>query len=139
MTPEINQKFLCIKNYIMNDERIAYFKGSIYKIKEIKSNNLFNMPSELFDHEMQFDDDFFEHFKLKKNNMKPLHYSNENNYDVIDFVKDNNLNFNEGNVIKYVTRCRKKGTHLKDLEKALDYIQREIEFIRKEELKQIER
>ena len=139
MKIEINQKFLCIKNYIMNDERIAYFKGSIYKIKEIKDNNSFNMPSELFDHEMQFDDEFFEHFKLKENNMTPLHYSNENNYDVIDFVKDNNLNFNEGNVVKYVTRCRKKGTHLKDLEKALDYIQREIEFIRKQELKQIER
>lgn len=70
--------------------------------------------------------------------MKPLHYRNGNDYDVIDFVKDNELNFNEGNVIKYVTRCRKKGTHLKDLEKALDYIQREIEFIRKEELKKID-
>ena len=70
--------------------------------------------------------------------MKPLHYRNGNDYDVIDFVKDNELNFNEGNVIKYVTRCRKKGTHLKDLEKALDYIQREIDFIRKEELKKLE-
>lgn len=70
--------------------------------------------------------------------MKPLHYRNGNDYDVIDFVKDNELNFNEGNVIKYVTRCRKKGTHLKDLEKALDYIQIEIDFIRKEELKKIE-
>lgn len=70
--------------------------------------------------------------------MKPLHYRNGNDYDVIDFVKDNELNFNEGNVVKYVTRCRKKGTHLKDLEKALDYIQREIDFIRKEELKKLE-
>lgn len=70
--------------------------------------------------------------------MKPLHYQNENNYDVIDFAKDNDLNFNEANVVKYVTRCRKKGTHLKDLEKALDYIQREIEYVRKEELKQVE-
>jgi hypothetical protein len=70
--------------------------------------------------------------------MKPLHYRNNNNYDVIDFVKDNELNFMEGNVIKYITRCRKKGTHLKDLEKALDYIQREIEHIRKEELKKLE-
>lgn len=70
--------------------------------------------------------------------MKPLHYRNENNYDVIDFVKDNELNFNEGNAIKYLTRCRKKGTHLQDLEKALDYIQREIDYVRKQELKEIE-
>jgi hypothetical protein len=69
---------------------------------------------------------------------KPLHYQNENNYDVIDFAKDNDLNFNEANIVKYVTRCRKKGTHLKDLEKALDYIEREIEYVRKQELKQIE-
>jgi len=60
--------------------------------------------------------------------MTPQHYKNSNNYDVIDFVKDNDLNFNEGNVIKYVTRCRKKGTHLEDLKKALDYIQREIKY-----------
>lgn len=71
--------------------------------------------------------------------MIPLHYSNSKNYDVIDFVKDNDLNFNEGNVIKYVTRCRKKGTHLKDLEKAQDYLQREIEYLRNKELENIER
>ena len=60
--------------------------------------------------------------------MIPLHYPQK--YDVIDFVSDNNLNFNEGNVIKYITRARKKGTHLIDLEKALDYIQREIKIVR---------
>jgi ribosomal protein S2 len=53
-------------------------------------------------------------------------------------VSDNSLNFNEGNVIKYITRARKKGTHLIDLEKALDYIQREIKIVRENELKQIE-
>jgi hypothetical protein len=36
--------------------------------------------------------------------MTPNHYHNEKNYDVIDFVKDYDLNFNEGNVIKYVAR-----------------------------------
>jgi len=55
---------------------------------------------------------------------KPKHYPK--NYDVIDFVKDNELNFNEGNVIKYITRARKKGQHIDDLKKALDYLQREI-------------
>ena len=60
--------------------------------------------------------------------MIPIHYPQH--YDVIDFVSDNTLNFNEGNVIKYITRARKKGTHLQDLEKALDYIQREIQIVK---------
>ena len=68
--------------------------------------------------------------------MKPLHYNGET--DVIDFVKMHELNFNEGNVIKYVTRARKKGTHIKDLEKAIDYLERELEHIRKDQAKWIE-
>lgn len=55
---------------------------------------------------------------------KPQHYPQ--GYDVIDFVKDNELNFNEGNVIKYVVRARKKGSHIEDLKKAKDYLEREI-------------
>lgn len=68
--------------------------------------------------------------------MKPLHYNGE--IDVIDFVKMHELNFNEGNVIKYVTRARKKGTQIKDLEKAIDYLERELEHIRKDQAKWIE-
>lgn len=68
--------------------------------------------------------------------MKPLHYNGE--IDVIDFVKMHELNFNEGNVIKYVTRARKKGTQIKDLEKAIDYLERELEHIRKDQERWIE-
>jgi hypothetical protein len=64
--------------------------------------------------------------------MIPNHYPQS--YDVIDFVKDNDLNFNEGNIIKYVVRCRKKGTHLQDLQKAKDYLEREIDYLTKKEL-----
>lgn len=46
--------------------------------------------------------------------------------DVIDFCKLYDLNFNEGNVIKYVARARRKGTHIEDLKKAIDYLEREI-------------
>ena len=46
--------------------------------------------------------------------MTPLHYDNNKSYDVIDFVKDYDLNFNEGNVIKYVARARKKDNQIKD-------------------------
>ena len=56
-----------------------------------------------------------------------LHYENNKDYDVIDFIKDYNLNFNRGNVVKYLARAGKKDNELQDLRKALDYLQREIE------------
>jgi len=70
--------------------------------------------------------------------MTPLHYDNNKSYDVIDFVKDYDLNFNEGNVIKYVARARKKDNQIKDLEKAIDYLERELTHVRKEQAKWIE-
>ena len=70
--------------------------------------------------------------------MKPQHYDNNKSYDVIDFVKDYDLNFNEGNVIKYVARARKKDNQIKDLEKAIDYLKRELTHVRKEQAKWIE-
>jgi hypothetical protein len=70
--------------------------------------------------------------------MTPNHYDNNKSYDVIDFVKDYDLNFNEGNVIKYVARARKKENQIKDLEKAIDYLERELTHVRKEQAKWIE-
>lgn len=58
----------------------------------------------------------------------PSHYK-ANEFDVIDFCNDYGLNFNRGNVVKYVARAGKKENELKDLKKALDYIQREIKFL----------
>lgn len=45
----------------------------------------------------------------------------------IDFINDHELNFNLGNVIKYVVRCNHKGTKREDLQKAIDYINFELE------------
>jgi len=59
-----------------------------------------------------------------------IHYKNEKNYDVIDIAKDYNLNFNRGNIIKYVVRAGKKDDELLDLLKAKDYLEREIQFLR---------
>ena len=58
-----------------------------------------------------------------------LHYDNGQDYDVIDICKDYELNFNRGNVLKYVVRAGKKQDELKDLRKALDYIKREITYL----------
>jgi len=56
------------------------------------------------------------------------HYKTDK-IDVIDFCKLYDLNFNEGNVIKYVSRARRKGTHIQDLKKAIDYLQRELKHL----------
>jgi hypothetical protein len=58
-----------------------------------------------------------------------LHYENGKGYDIIDVCKDYDLNFNRGNVMKYVARAGKKSDELQDLKKALDYLQREIEYL----------
>lgn len=57
---------------------------------------------------------------------RPLHYENSTEIDVIDFCNIYNLDFTEGNILKYIVRYKKKnGT--KDLYKAKDYLDRLIE------------
>lgn len=63
----------------------------------------------------------------------PSHYTS-GKIEVIDFIEDKELNFNLGNVIKYVARAGRKKSKgksleakaLEDLKKARFYIAREI-------------
>ena len=55
----------------------------------------------------------------------PKHY-NMGKYEVIDVIEDFGLNFNLGNVIKYIARAEHKGNRQQDLEKALFYLEREL-------------
>jgi len=57
------------------------------------------------------------------------HYKT-NSIDVIDFCKLYDLNFNRGNIVKYVSRAGKKDCELTDLLKAKDYICREIKHLK---------
>lgn len=66
-----------------------------------------------------------------------LHYENGKDYDIIDVCKDYELNFNKGNILKYVVRAGKKTDELQDLRKALDYLQREISYLEDKQKKQI--
>lgn len=54
----------------------------------------------------------------------PQHY--QHGIEPIDYIESHNLNFNLGNVIKYVSRAQFKGTELQDLKKAKWYLEREI-------------
>jgi hypothetical protein len=56
----------------------------------------------------------------------PGHY-NSGKIEVIDAIEDWNLNFHEGNIIKYIARHRHKGQSVEDLKKARWYIDRLIE------------
>jgi hypothetical protein len=56
----------------------------------------------------------------------PNHY-NVGKYEVIDVIEDWGLGFALGNTIKYIARADHKGNTIQDLEKALWYLQREIE------------
>ena len=58
----------------------------------------------------------------------PKYYKSKNGIEAIDYIEAFNLNFNLGNVIKYVTRVGKKTENaLEDLQKAQWYLEREIE------------
>lgn len=61
----------------------------------------------------------------------PSHYNQ--GIEAIDYIESHKMNFNIGNVIKYVTRAKHKGTELQDLKKASWYLQREIDRLEKGE------
>lgn len=69
----------------------------------------------------------------------PEHYT-LGNIETIDFIEAKNLNFNLGNVVKYISRCGHKKSPgksletkaLEDLKKAQYYLNREIETREKE-------
>ena len=64
----------------------------------------------------------------------PKHYGGkENIYEVIKVIEAWDLNFCLGNVVKYLSRAGKKSDKkIEDLEKALWYLNREIERLKQE-------
>ena len=63
---------------------------------------------------------------IKEEVNHPEHYQG-NGIEVIDIIDAFNLNFNLGNSIKYILRADKKGFKKKDLDKAVWYLNRELE------------
>lgn len=65
----------------------------------------------------------------------PLHYGGADNiYEAIKVIRAWNLSFSLGNTVKYISRAGKKGenTIIKDLKKALWYLNEEIETLEKQ-------
>lgn len=63
-------------------------------------------------------------------------YYKEGKIEVIDFIEDKELNYHRGNAIKYIVRAGKKKTsrEIDDLQKAIWYLNREIERLNNKEL-----
>lgn len=55
----------------------------------------------------------------------PAHYTT-GGIETIDFIEAKQLNYNLGNVVKYITRADHKGNRIEDLRKAKWYLEREI-------------
>ena len=58
----------------------------------------------------------------KQETINPNHYK-QGSIEVIDYILDQKFNYMEGNVIKYVSRYKKKNG-LEDLKKAQWYLQK---------------
>lgn len=61
----------------------------------------------------------------------PSHYT-QGKIECIDFILDKQMNFCRGNAIKYIVRAgiKDKSKEVEDLQKAIFYLNREIENIR---------
>ena len=60
----------------------------------------------------------------------PDHYTT-GGIETWDYIQAKGLNYNLGNVVKYVSRSEHKGNAYTDLKKAMAYLQREIDLYEK--------
>lgn len=63
----------------------------------------------------------------------PSHYNMYDGFEVMDLVEQ--MNFNKGNAVKYVSRAEFKGKEIEDLEKARWYLKKEIQRLKRLEKK----
>lgn len=59
----------------------------------------------------------------------PAHYNMYEGVEIIDLVEQ--MNFNKGNAVKYITRAEFKGHEVQDLEKAVYYLKKELKRIKR--------
>jgi len=59
--------------------------------------------------------------------MKPKHYI-DGDLEPLKIIQKHNLPFELGNALKYIARCNHKGTKREDLKKAIDYLNRFMDY-----------
>jgi hypothetical protein len=106
------------KNVSVGTTEIPLFHGTSERLAELSIRPKIRMQSsegaqrELFDAV-----DHPEHYKV-------------GGIETIDFIEAKKLNYNIGNVVKYLTRADHKGNKLEDLRKAQWYLTREITMLK---------
>jgi len=108
--PEM-RKFLGVtiaKDDILTDEQIEHLRLNLAKPKQRMQSSQIEM--------IEPQADPVNH---------PPHYK-AGGIETIDFIEAKKLNYNLGNVVKYLTRADLKGNRKQDLEKALWYLNREL-------------
>lgn len=68
----------------------------------------------------------------------PIHYTT-GKIEVINFIDDKQLTYCLGNAVKYITRAGKKDPNktIEDLQKAIWYINHEIERLKEKDFKEV--
>ena len=111
---------------LFQESDIAYAEEAIERETNIKEVNSMNKNNDIEKYN-QFAE---KRRKEIENKINPSYYGT--GLDVIDFCQKNNLDFMQGNVIKYVTRYKEKNGK-EDLLKAKEYIDRIIKENYKED------
>ena len=120
----------------ITDKYKSLTKGKIYKV-DYEYSDCIIVTNDL-DEKKKYPVDTFgkltnnggDSMNTNANKITPSYYGKE--IDVIDFCQANNLDFMQGNVIKYVTRYKEKNGK-EDLLKAIEYIKRIIRELDKQE------
>jgi len=98
------------KTIAFSSSDIPFYEDSV---TDTTPNRMAELQIEMFEPEF---DDLVNH---------PAHYK-VGGIETIDFIEAKKLNYNIGNVIKYLTRADHKGNRKQDLEKAKWYLEREL-------------
>ena len=61
--------------------------------------------------------------------MAQPNYYNRGRIPVWDFIRDQELDFHKGNAIKYICRAGHKGSAKEDIEKAIHYLDNELQHL----------
>jgi hypothetical protein len=98
------------KTIAFSSSDIPFYEDSV---TDTTPNRMAELQIDMFEPEF---DDLVNH---------PAHYK-VGGIETIDFIEAKKLNYNIGNVIKYLTRADHKGNRKQDLEKAKWYLEREL-------------
>ena len=103
------------KTIAFSSSDIPFYEDSV---TDMTPNRMAELQIEMFEpnERVEFKPDAVNH---------PAHYK-VGGIETIDFIEAKKLNYNIGNVVKYLTRADHKGNRKQDLEKALWYLNREI-------------